>query len=145
MTDYLIWFSLAGVLVFLEILTGTFYLLMIAIGSVAGGIVAWLWPDAGYFPQFVSTGIVAAIGVAVLRRTSYGKGSDKDASIDPNVNLDIGQTLYVESWDAQRRARVQYRGAFWNCELTPTAEAASGNFIIREIRNNSLIVDNVPA
>ena len=40
MTDWMIWFAAACVLVILEMATGTFYLLMIAIGAAAGGIAA---------------------------------------------------------------------------------------------------------
>ena len=37
MEDWMIWFGMAGILVISEIFTGTFYLLMIALGSLAGG------------------------------------------------------------------------------------------------------------
>ncbi|HCN90871.1 MAG TPA: NfeD family protein, partial [Oxalobacteraceae bacterium] len=37
MTDWIVWSVLAGILVILELFTGTFYLLMIAIGFAAGG------------------------------------------------------------------------------------------------------------
>ncbi len=36
----LFWFGLAGLAVVAELMTGTFYLLMIAIGFVAGGLAA---------------------------------------------------------------------------------------------------------
>ncbi|MGH8809870.1 MAG: NfeD family protein, partial [Noviherbaspirillum sp.] len=37
MADWMIWFSLAGILVISEMFSGTFYLLMIGIGLAAGG------------------------------------------------------------------------------------------------------------
>ena len=40
MTDWMIWFAVACVLVVLEMATGTFYLLMIGIGTAAGGLAA---------------------------------------------------------------------------------------------------------
>jgi hypothetical protein len=40
MSDWMIWFMFAGVLVILEIATGTFYLLMLGIGLAAAGLAA---------------------------------------------------------------------------------------------------------
>jgi membrane protein implicated in regulation of membrane protease activity len=40
MGDATMWWVLAGVLVALELLTGTFYLLMLSLGAVAAALVA---------------------------------------------------------------------------------------------------------
>lgn len=40
MADLIIWFALAGVLAVAELFVGVFYLLMISLGLVAGGIAA---------------------------------------------------------------------------------------------------------
>ena len=40
MSSYYIWFAAAVVLVIAEMATGTFYLLMIAVGVAAGGVAA---------------------------------------------------------------------------------------------------------
>lgn len=37
----IVWFTLAVLLVIGELMTGTFYLLMVAIGLLAGGLAAW--------------------------------------------------------------------------------------------------------
>ena len=70
MAHYVVWFVAAFVLLIAELLTGTFYLLMVALGFAAGGFAA-LSGASG--PLQLTIG--AAIGVAatmVLRRTRWG-------------------------------------------------------------------------
>jgi hypothetical protein len=46
----------------------------------------------------------------------------------------------VEAWDADRRARVRYRGTEWSVELAPGEAAAPGEYLIREVAGNRLIL-----
>lgn len=142
MTAWMVWFGLAGILVVLEMFTGTFYLLMIAIGLVAGGLTAI---SAGSMPlQLLVAAIVGVIGTYGLRRSKWGKTSKRDARRDPNVNLDIGQTLVVDEWTGGqggvRTSRVMYRGALWDVELEAGAQGRPGTYVIREVRGNRLVV-----
>lgn len=138
MTSYYVWFAAAVVLVIAELATGTFYLLMIAAGVVAGGIAAWLGLDVPM--QTVVAALVAMAAIVALRRTRFGRLRRRDAATDPGVNLDIGQELEVAGWDAFRRARVPYRGADWTVELTPGTDPTPGRFRIVEVRGATLIV-----
>lgn len=139
MHDWVIWFGMAGVLVISEIFTGTFYLLMIGLGALVGGVVAL----AGFAVsvQMVIAAVVGAIATFLLRESSLAKPHKLPAARDPNVNLDIGQTVYVEQWQGDH-ARTMYRGAMWDVELMPGAAAVAGTFVIREIRGSHLIVTN---
>ncbi|MGV8892390.1 MAG: NfeD family protein [Burkholderiaceae bacterium] len=139
MHDWMIWFGMAGILVMAEIFTGTFYLLMIALGALAGGIAGL----AGlvFSVQMVIAAIVGAIVTFLLRKSSFGKQRRLHAARDPNINLDIGQTVYVKQWQGNQ-ARAMYRGALWDIELMPGTAAITGTFIIREIRGSHLIVAN---
>ena len=96
----------------------------------------------------IQTLVAAIVGVAAtvgLRRSRYGRmGTRVEAERDPNVNLDIGQTINVPAWH-DGVARVMYRGALWDVELdrslgVPVAPAAPGQYIIREVRGSRLIV-----
>ena len=138
MTPYYLWFAAAVVLVIAEMATGTFYLLMVACGVVAGGIAAWLGVDVPM--QTVAAALVAIIAIVVLRRSRFGRLRRKEAATDPDVNLDIGQELDVSAWDSFRRARVPYRGADWTVELVPGIDPAPGRFRIVEVRGATLIV-----
>lgn len=139
MDDWMIWFGMAGVLVIAEIFSGTFYLLMIALGALAGGAAALV--GFVFSLQMAIAAIAGAIATYLLRKSSFAKQRKLPASRDPNVNLDIGQTVYVGQWRGNS-ARVMYRGAMWDLELMPGAAAVAGTFIIREIRGSHLIVDN---
>lgn len=144
MAPWIIWFALAGVLVVLEMFSGTFYLLMIAISFAVGGVVALA--GTGGEAQLAIAAMTGLIAIYGLRRSRLGRFSRRDAARDPNVNLDIGQTLTVDEWSGQegeiRTARAVYRGASWDIELEPGAQARPGVFVIREIRGNRLVVGN---
>ncbi|AGW90631.1 MULTISPECIES: NfeD family protein [Cupriavidus] len=135
---YYIWFVAAVVLVIVEMNTGTFYLLMVAVGLAAGGVGALL----GLSPaaQTLVAALVAAVLIVGLRRTRFGKLRRGNAAVDPNVNLDIGQELDVPAWDANGRARVPYRGADWTVELAPDCTAAPGRYRIVAVRGSTLVV-----
>ncbi|MFX7686500.1 hypothetical protein ABTJ58_19815, partial [Acinetobacter baumannii] len=79
-----------------ELATGTFYLLLVALGLAAGGIAAWLL--AGLEWQLVACGAVLLLGLLVLRKTRVLKKREVDAASNADVNLDIGQTVNVEAW-----------------------------------------------
>jgi len=137
MADWIMWLVAAGVLVALELFSGTFYLLMVAIGALAGALMAFLRVDLP--GQMLAAAIVGILATVLLRRSRYGKTVSGDAQRDPNVNLDIGQTVQVTHW-IDGAARVMYRGALWDVELAPGAEARGGIFTIREVRGSKLIV-----
>lgn len=144
MAEWMIWFILVGVVMILEMFTGTFYLLMIGIGLAAGGTVALA--GASDSVQLVVAAIVGSIATYGLRRSKWGRTARREAASDPNVNLDIGQTLVVETWSGNageaRTARATYRGAQWDVELAHGARAQPGTFVIREVRGSRLIVAN---
>ena len=146
MTDWTMWFVLAGVIVILEIFTGTFYLLMVGIGFAAGGIAALAGADNPL--QLAVAAAVGVIATYTLRRSKFGKLQKTDAARDPNVNLDIGQTLTIDEWKHSgnhNTARVMYRGAMWDVDLAAGATAQPGLFIIREVRGSRLVVANNPS
>jgi len=142
MTDWIAWFALAGILVVLEMFTGTFYLLMVAIGFAAGGVAALA--GAGVALQLVVAALVGVTATYGLRRSKWGKTAKRDAQRDPNVNLDIGQTLLVEEWldvnGGVQTARAMYRGAMWDVELEAGHAGRPGRYVIREVRGNRLVV-----
>ena len=69
MADATMWWVLAGVLVALELLTGTFYLLMLSLGSVAAALVAMA--GHGLNTQLVAAAVVAVWGLCCWPRTYF--------------------------------------------------------------------------
>jgi len=139
MADWMGWLATAGVLVILELFTGTFYLLMIAIGLAVGGLAAL--GGAGLPAQAIVAGVVGVLATGLLHRSRFGRQGRHDAARDRNVNLDIGQRVTVPAWD-QGRARVMYRGALWDVELGQGATPQAGDFRIVEVQGSRLVVAN---
>ncbi|MFZ6774767.1 NfeD family protein [Undibacterium sp. SXout7W] len=141
MNAWMIWLMLAGVIVILELFTGTFYLLMIAIGLTVGAVAAAV--GAPLEIQLIIGAIISSITTIILHKSRYGWNKSQESSRDPNVNMDIGMHLQVSEWQDQGNgiyiARSTYRGAMWDVELRHSA-AYAGTFVIEEIRGSRLIV-----
>jgi membrane protein implicated in regulation of membrane protease activity len=98
-------------LVIVELLTGTFYLLMLGIAAFGGALAAWLGLD--FAVQVIVAAIISALGcygVHVYR--TKNKGAQM-------ASIDAGMPASFEGWiDAGARlARVRYRGASWDARV----------------------------
>lgn len=133
------WWIATGVLVAAELASGTFYLLMLALGGAAGALAAHL--GLGLPGQMLVAAVVggAATVAWYLRRRS--RGEPAPAASNPDVNLDIGQTVHVHSWSDEGTTQVQYRGAAWAARYIGQAPAASGQHVIRAIEGSRLLLD----
>jgi membrane protein implicated in regulation of membrane protease activity len=137
MADWIYWLVAAGVLVVFELFTGTFYLLMIAIGLGFGALAALMGFSTP--AQTIAAAVVGVVATGLLHRSRFGRPARGTAARDPNVNIDIGQSVTVDAW-RDSKARVMYRGALWDVELAPGAQPQSGVFKIVEVRGSRLIV-----
>lgn len=134
----LFWWVGAGVLVIAELMTGTFYLLMIAFGFLAG-LIAYAF-DVPLDLQLAVAAAVALIAVIALQRVRFSRRRrGVELSRNPDVNLDIGSTLAVAAWH-DGRARAMYRGAEWDVELAPGEPDDASLYEITALRGNCLIV-----
>ncbi|WP_244813631.1 NfeD family protein [Caballeronia sp. Lep1P3] len=136
-TNGLIWWIAAGALIVTELFTGTFYLLMIALGLIAGGIAFAV--GLALHVQLGVAALVALIAVVALRRSRFGSWKRRDASRDSAVNLDIGATLEVAEWH-DGRARAMYRGAQWDVELAPGESEGARWYRITALDGSRLVV-----
>jgi len=111
MQDYLVWTIAGFALVIIELMTGTFYLLVLGVGAFAGAIAAWL--GGALLAQVVVAGIVALAGAAWVYRWHK---TNRKAQGDTSNSLDVGQTANFEEWinKASGMARVKYRGSTWD-------------------------------
>ncbi len=135
------WLVVAGVVVICELFTGTFYLLMFALGLVSASIASLLTSSMQL--QMLIAAVVGSAATVALHNSKYGWKQRGDAARDPNVNIDIGQQLRVEEWQEQGNgisvARTKYRGAMWDVELRH-AHASAGMFVIEAVEGSRLIV-----
>lgn len=139
MAESTIWWLMAGGAVALELVTGTFYLLMIALAFAAGAVSAHL--GLGQAAQIAVAAIVggfAVFGCYLWRRRRPGDPSVRSLR---SLNLDIGETVTVEAWSADRTAQVKYRGAQWTVVLRPGFEPEAGTFRVVELAGNRLLVE----
>jgi membrane protein implicated in regulation of membrane protease activity len=65
------------------------------------------------------------------------------AEANPDVNLDIGQRLRVDSWDADGTAQVMYRGASWTTVYRGSATPEPGEHTIVAVQGSRLVVSPV--
>jgi membrane protein implicated in regulation of membrane protease activity len=130
-----VWWILAAVLVGVELTSGTFYLLVYGLAAAAAGVAARL--GAGLFMQLLTAGVIATLGTLALRRwkrsTVHSESSLR--------NMDIGQTVLVESWQGGR-GQVKYRGALWDAEAESASVDSTHPLVIRAVKGNTLILGN---
>jgi membrane protein implicated in regulation of membrane protease activity len=135
MSAYVAWFVIGFVLLIAELMTGTFYLLVLAIGAGVAGLVALA--GASLPLQLVVAAAIGLAGSLWLRRSRAGRISPAAEALQ---NLDLGQPVRIDHWSAGRTARASYRGAQWDVELAAGEEPLPGEFVIREIHGNRLVV-----
>lgn len=139
MADSTLWWVLAGVAVAAELLSGTFFLLMLAVGAAAGAIAAHA--GLGLSGQLVAAAVVGGGAVALWARWRRSHPVGPAAQADPNVVLDVGQVLQITTWGADGTARVRYRGADWLAEAVPGAAREPGTWRITAVVGSRLVVE----
>src|SRR3546814_13834878 len=125
------WFGAAALFLISEMVTGTFYLLLVALGLAASGAAAYAGLSLVW--QIVSGLVVSLVGLVALHRHRQSKGHQPTQS-DPGVVPDIGQSVMVDAWDDNGLARVFYRGANWSARLDDEQTAQSGEHYIRYVQ-----------
>jgi membrane protein implicated in regulation of membrane protease activity len=130
-----IWWIAAAVLIGAELVTGTFYLLAVGIAVALGGVVAWL--GAGLQLQFAVAGVLGVGLTIVAHRWRLAR-----ASPPPLPSLDIGQTVHVETWNADGTARVAYRGSTWDAELAGPDVPRAETLYVVATRGSVLVLSN---
>lgn len=140
MTDANIWWLLAGAAVAVELVTGTFYLLMLAAGMVAGALAASL--GLAMIGQMLLAAAVGGGAVAAWHWRRSQSPAPKPANANPDVHLDIGQAIHVVRWNADGTASVHFRGALWTAVAAePDQPTQPGEFRIKEMVGNRLVIE----
>jgi membrane protein implicated in regulation of membrane protease activity len=133
------WWIVAGMLVAAELASGTFYLLMLAVGCIAGALAAHL--GIASTGQLLAAALVGGLAVVAwhLRRRQHPAAPP--ASRNPDVNLDIGQTVHVDAWSAEGTTQVHYRGAPWQARFIGNPPPQLGRHVIAAIEGSCLLLD----
>ena len=131
-----LWWLAAGLLVAAELVTGTFYLLMLALGAAAGAIVAH--QGLGSTAQLVSAALVGISATALWhwQRARAPRSAPSESNSD--VNLDIGRHVRVDAWSDDGSARVNYRGSAWSARWAGPGTPIAGELLIVAVRGSEL-------
>ena len=136
-----IWWVAAGVAVAAELGTGTFYLLMIALGLAAAAVAAQV--GMGVTAQLAVAAQIGGGATVVWHLRRARQRVDEPAATNRDVNLDIGDRVHVDAWTDERTARVRHRGTEWTARLAPSVEPRSGEHIVSAVEGNWLILTPV--
>jgi membrane protein implicated in regulation of membrane protease activity len=134
-----VWWIAAGVAVAAELATGTFYLLMIALGLGAGALAAHLGSTQPI--QLLVAAVVGGGATALWHwRRVASAGPALPTAEDRDVNLDIGERVHVPAWASDDTAQVSYRGSTWAARLQPGAPAVPGEYVVAAVEGNWLVL-----
>jgi membrane protein implicated in regulation of membrane protease activity len=130
------WWLAAGGLVAAELLVGTFYMLMLALGAAGAALAAHA--GAGEPAQVFAAALVGGGATAAwyLKRGRSPRGAP--AARNRDVNLDIGSKVHVEAWAADGTARVHHRGATWAARHAGPGAPAPGDHLIVSVTGSEL-------
>jgi membrane protein implicated in regulation of membrane protease activity len=138
-----VWWVLAGLLVAAELLSGTFYLLMVALGMAGAAVAAHL--GFAVTPQLLAAASVGGGATALWHWHRAKQPRSAPAHLNRDVNLDIGERVKVTTWEADGTARVSYRGSMWSARLAPGSDGAAGEYIVRAVEGNHLVLTALAA
>ncbi|WP_119965765.1 NfeD family protein [Simplicispira lacusdiani] len=139
MEESTIWWLMAGIAVAVELMTGTFYLLMLALGLAAAAIAAHLGLSMPL--QIVTAALVGGGAVVVWHYLRRKRPGDPSARADRSVNLDVGETVQIDGWNPDGTTTVKYRGATWTAIHRPGITPSTGLHRVSELVGNRLLVD----
>ena len=123
MDHALAWVIAGFVLAISELLTGTFYLLMLAVAAFGAAAGAYFGLEFG--AQVV---VAAAVGAAGCYAVHAYRAKNRAQQMP---SIDAGMPASFEHWidPASRLARVRYRGASWDARVEGTEPLEPGSLI----------------
>ena len=135
------WWLGTAALVAAELATGTFYLLMFAVGTAAAALAAHT--GVAFSGPLLAAALVGGGAVALwhVKRNRGPAATPVQANRD--VNLDIGERVRVAHWESDGTSRVTYRGAAWSARYAGSGTPQPGEHMIRAIDGSQLLLDRV--
>ena len=137
METYLVWLAAGFALVVAELVTGTFFLLVLGIAAFAGSAAAWF--GLGFWLEALCAAAVAVAGVFWVRQQR------KTMTQIDMASLDVGQAVTFDAWVSREQgaARVKYRNTLWDAEVEGERELDHGQVLfIYAVDGNTLKVAN---
>lgn len=138
MSLYIVWLVLAFIILGVEMLVGSIYLLALFVGGLCGSLIAFL--DGSLTLQASACAIVSIAGVIVAFyfKLKY-RCKDKKAT----NNLDKGNQVFVDIVNPDGSALVKYRGAMWTAFDKDNQKLESGYYLIDRIDGTRLLLEKI--
>ncbi len=134
-----VWWAVVGIgLIIVEMMTGTFILMILGLSAFAGAAMAWF--GFSFEIQAVAAVALAAIGM-IVSSTLKKKQTPKEKNAE---SLDVGHTVIVESWvsEADGIAKVRYRNATWDAKVIGAHTPGATVFYICTTDGNTLHISS---
>jgi membrane protein implicated in regulation of membrane protease activity len=141
MAESTLWWLLTGAAVAVELVTGTFYLLMLAIGLAAGAIAAHA--GMSLTVQLLTAAVIGGGAVAAWHVARGRRPAEPSAASNRDVNMDVGEIVHVDAWNPDGTASVKYRGAQWTVVAEEGAVHGTGAHRVREVVGSRLVVEKI--
>lgn len=135
MTTTSLWFIAALVVLGIELMLGTVYLLAAALGLAAGGLASWAGLD--FTLQCLAVGLVTIAGCLVARMLRRRKAGGEAEALQ---SIDEGREVEVRSVAADGSAEVIYRGARWRARAA-VGSLAAGRWTIGRVDGTELVLE----
>ena len=129
------WVVAGIILVGLDMLLGTFYLIVMGIAAAAGALAAWAGLSLGWQVSIFAGATI--VGGLVVSRMRSRAPSQSEVLQHP----DKGQTVTVEQWNADGSTRVMYRGAQWTAYAQDALTLKPGLWRIVRVDGARLIIE----
>ena len=143
MEPWLAWLVLGFVVVIVELVTGTFYLLVLGVGAFAAAATAHL--GGNVLVQAVVGCVIALAGTFAVHHWHARQRGDDATSAN---FLDRGQPAVLEGFidEATHLVRVRYRGSSWDARIvgSPPRPAPGATLYIEGQEGSTLLVAAVP-
>ncbi len=141
MAESTLWWLATGAAVGIELVTGTFYLLMFSIGTAAAALAAHA--GAGMTTQLIVGAVVGCGAVVAWHQIRKRRPGDPSVRSMRSVNLDVGETVMVDAWQPDGTTQLKYRGANWTgihpAGVTPT----NGPHRVSELVGSRLLLEKI--
>src|SRR6266853_1027926 len=119
----LVWLIAGFILIIAELVTGTFYLLVLGLAALVGAGVGYA--SGALVWQALASAVVAVAGVVWVHRYKQ--------TLSPKrmQGLDFGQPAAFDSWvnKGAGHARVKYRDALWDAQVAGDASGEPGEIL----------------
>jgi membrane protein implicated in regulation of membrane protease activity len=114
---------------------------MLALGLAAGALAAH--SGAALPAQLVVAALVGGGAVTAWHLKRRRAPSAAPAAANPDVNLDVGESVHVEHWAPDHTATVRYRGANWTVVPLGGQPQGPGTYRVREVVGSRLVVEKI--